>query len=242
VEHRQREEAGASLTEELRSLLAAATDSWNLASPDNRLVGMRQEPGRVVRIRERASRSIVAKLTHEGWVRCAAFGPIGLLATGTDLSAHVWDARSGQEIAALDHPKQVRSVAFNATGKLLATACDDKFGTDLGSQEWARGPRRETTISSVPWRSIRMAPIWRLVATTTQPVCGTQPPTTRWRGCSTKAPFAPFSSAPTGRPWPRVRSRERWTLVMPPGHAGRPGLSAADAQPDARRVGSPSPR
>jgi WD40 repeat protein len=127
-----------SLTPEQRSLLSAASDQWNLASHDNRLIAMRQDPGKVISIRMADSSVIAAELTHNGWIMSAAFGPANLLATGTKLAAHVWSAEDGREIVALEHPDQVRAVAFDTTAKRLATACDDHV-----ARIWEVGSGRE---------------------------------------------------------------------------------------------------
>jgi WD40 repeat protein len=111
--------------EEQRRLLAEATNPWIIADRENRLTATYKDPGRSVRVRDRASHRILAELVHNGWLRCAAFGPFDRLATGTEFGAHVWNARDGREIAFLRHSKQVRAVAFGTTADRLVTACDD---------------------------------------------------------------------------------------------------------------------
>jgi WD40 repeat protein len=137
--------------EEQSRLLAEATNPWTIADPDNRLRATYQDPGQTVRVVDRTSRRIVAKLVHNGWLRCAAFGPSDRLATGTELGAHVWNARDGREIAFLPHDEQVRSVAFDATADWLATACDDKYARlwEVGAERAILTVHHDDAVSAV---------------------------------------------------------------------------------------------
>jgi hypothetical protein len=65
---------------------------------------------------------------HEDWVRSAAFSPDGerIVTASSDRTARIWDARSGQQIAALHgHEAGVQSAAFSPDGARIVTASED---------------------------------------------------------------------------------------------------------------------
>jgi WD40 repeat protein len=69
----------------------------------------------------------VCRLTAASPVTCLAFVPgraALCLATGGPVVL-VSDARTGQDLVVLRHPKPVREFAFSADGALVATACED---------------------------------------------------------------------------------------------------------------------
>ena len=65
---------------------------------------------------------------HEGSVLSAAFSPDGkrVVTASDDKTARLWDAQTGEQIAALEHEASVSDAVFSPDGKRVVTASDDK--------------------------------------------------------------------------------------------------------------------
>ena len=70
-------------------------------------------------------RGSIAIIGHAGYVSCAAFSPNGKRAatSAADRTIKIWEVASGKEILTLrGHSRTVRSIAFSASGGLVASA------------------------------------------------------------------------------------------------------------------------
>ncbi|MGQ0633066.1 MAG: WD40 repeat domain-containing protein [Planctomycetaceae bacterium] len=61
---------------------------------------------------------------HSGSIRAMLYSPTSgeIVTASSDRTARIWDARTGREIAKLDHDAEVFALAQSADGRLLATA------------------------------------------------------------------------------------------------------------------------
>jgi WD40 repeat protein len=69
-------------------------------------------------------------LDFEGEIPYAlAFSPDGkfIAAGGGSGFVFIWDVQQNEQIARLDHDKQINALAFSPNGRFLGTACDDGF-------------------------------------------------------------------------------------------------------------------
>lgn len=66
---------------------------------------------------------------HEGWVRCVAFSPKGVLASGADdTSVRIWDLLGGTAYIELKgHEQTVTSIAFSSNGNKIISGSGDKL-------------------------------------------------------------------------------------------------------------------
>jgi WD40 repeat protein len=93
----------------------------------------------VVRLWATANGSLLRELHPPGGAAAVALDPTGrLVATATDRSALLFDARTGRQVGELSgHTDAVTSVAFSPDGRLLVTASRDHDG-----RIWDVGARR----------------------------------------------------------------------------------------------------
>ena len=128
-----------------------------LFSPDGSLV-LTVENGRAA-VRQAADGALVAELSPPEPVREASFGPNGeLVATvGRSSVARVFSARTGTQIAAVDHGDGLTSTALTPDGKLVTTGSDriarvwslnrPSVGRLLHELEGHRGPITAAVVS-----------------------------------------------------------------------------------------------
>lgn len=84
--------------------------------------------GQLVQVWDVASWQLVAAVQQPGGVRWARFSPDGvrLLTTGGDLSARLWEARTGKSLTTWQgHAQQIRVAGFSLDGQHVVTASED---------------------------------------------------------------------------------------------------------------------
>lgn len=85
------------------------------------------DTGGTVTVLDTATWTVQLTLSHDSAVWCVEFSQDGhYIATGTDLrTAHVWSARSGDELSRMWHPNAVVSLALDPWARTLVTGCQD---------------------------------------------------------------------------------------------------------------------
>jgi WD40 repeat protein len=119
-------------------------------SPDGRLVANALDNG-LVHVRNLKQDSITLTLIgHEREVESVSFSPDGrrLLTCGTDHTARMWDAETGQQLLLLPHGSQVYSAEFDRTGSRVVTTSRDPvvriWNTGDGALLLSINPERPT--------------------------------------------------------------------------------------------------
>jgi WD40 repeat protein len=112
---------------EMRVVQGPGRDVVRVAfSPDGGLLAGGSEDGTVAVWDRGTMRELAARKGHRRVVSAVAFHPDGRLLTGSlDETVKVWEARTGQELFALEQGNVVYGLAVSSDGKLLAVARGD---------------------------------------------------------------------------------------------------------------------
>ncbi len=99
-------------------------------SPDGKIIVTAGSSDLTARIWDVANGKTLHILTgHSELVIRAAFSPDSkyVLTGSVDETARLWDATTGNEVRAFEHPNVPGAIAFSPDGKLIATGCEDNM-------------------------------------------------------------------------------------------------------------------
>lgn len=181
---------------QVRSLSGADAMFVARLSPDGRILATADEKSNIALWDANSGDLLHAWTAHTGRINALLFSPDGarLVSASDDYIVKLWnilDVKGPQLIGTLELSAEVRSIAFNADGKTLATGLNN--GTAI---IWILIPSVNcfrcagTRRPSGRWRSARMENTSPLPARTEPQKCGTQPADrncSHWPGTTTRS-------------------------------------------------------